>query len=52
MEYCAGDHAYLKEPQYYKGYRYVDIVEVYGNELLVRTESGWEFSVYADELED
>ena len=52
MDYVAGDSAYLKEPKYYKGYRYVDIAEVYDNELLVRTESGWEFTVFPDELED
>ena len=52
MSYSVGDSAYLKEPQYYKGYHYVEVVEIDGDRLLVRTDSGWEFTVDADELED
>jgi hypothetical protein len=45
-----GDYAYLKEP--YLGYRYVDILEVNGDRLLVRLTSGKEIEVYEDELEE
>ena len=46
----AGDYTYLKEP--YLGYRYVDILEVNDDKLLVRLASGKEIEVYEDELED
>jgi len=49
-EYSIGDYAYLKVP--FKGYRYVEIVGFDGNQLIVQITSGYEFSVYADELED
>ena len=44
-----GSYAYLKEPV--KGYRRVEVIEFYGRKVLVRTESGWEFTVYISELE-
>jgi len=45
-----GDIAHLIKPE--KGYRRVEIVDFDGVRLVVRTESGWELTVYADELED
>lgn len=45
-----GDSAYLKQPD--KGYRYVEIIGFDGNRLIVRTTSGYEFTVYEDELEE
>ena len=50
-KYEIGDCAYLKEP--YLGYRYVEIIgfDGYGR-LIVRLSSGFEFSIYPDELED
>jgi len=45
-----GESAYLKEPV--KGYRYVEIVDFDGKRLIVRTTSGYEFSICEDELED
>ena len=45
-----GDVYYLKEPV--KGYRRIEIVEFYGNDILVRTSSGWEFTVREDDLEE
>jgi len=45
-----GDVVNLREPV--KGYRRIEIVEFYGRDILVRTESGWEFAVREDELED
>ena len=45
-----GDIVYLKERV--KGYRRVEIVEFYGIDILVRTTSGWEFTVRRDDLED
>lgn len=49
-EWQIGDSAYLKEPV--RGYRYVEIVDFDGVKLVVRASSGYEFSVYTDELED
>jgi len=49
-KWSIGDSAYLKEPM--KGYRYVEIIGFEGNRLIVRTTSGWEFTIYEDELED
>lgn len=45
-----GDSAYLKKPEL--GYRYVEIIGIEGDRLLVRTTSGYEFRIYEDELED
>ena len=45
-----GDIVYLKEPV--KGYRVVEVVEFYGRDILIRTESGWEFCVGEDDLEE
>ena len=45
-----GDTACLITPV--KGYRKVEIVGYDGLRLVVRTESGWEFTVWEDELED
>jgi len=45
-----GDRVCLKEPV--KGYSRVEIVEFYGRDILIRTESGWEFTVREDDLED
>ena len=50
VKYQIGDGAYLKEPV--KGYRYVEIVDYDDGRFVVRTTSGWEFTVYEDELED
>jgi hypothetical protein len=44
-----GDSAYLKEPV--KGYRYVEIVGFDGRFIVVKTTSGWEFSVSEDDFE-
>jgi len=49
-EWEIGDKAYLIKPE--RGYRCVEIVDYDGVKLVVRTESGWEFSVYKDELEE
>jgi len=49
-EWSIGDTADLKEPV--KGYRHVEIVGFDGNQLVVQTSSGWEFSVWEDELEE
>jgi len=49
-KYQIGDYAYLKRPEL--GYRYVDIIGIEGERLLVRVTSGYEFTVYPDELED
>ena len=49
-EWNIGDSAYLKEPE--RGYRYVEIVGYDSNRLIVRTTSGYEFTVYEDELEE
>ena len=46
--YQEGDSAYLKEPV--KGYHYVEIVGFDGSRIIVRTSSGYEFTVYEDEL--
>ena len=48
-EWEVGESAYLKRPEL--GYRCVEVVGHDGYRLLVRTESGYEFSVYEDELE-
>ena len=45
-----GDSATLKVPE--RGYKYVEIVRFYGRDILVRTTSGWEFSVREDDLEE
>ena len=45
-----GDSAYLKEPV--RGYRYVEIIDFDGYRLIVKTSSGYEFTVYEDELEE
>ena len=45
-----GDSAYLKEPE--RGYRYVEIVGFEGVRLIVRTTSGYEFTIYEDKLEE
>ena len=49
QELQIGDTAYLKKPE--KGYRFVEIVGFDGVRLIVRTTSGWEFTIYEDELE-
>ena len=49
-ERSIGDTAYLKEP--IKGYRFVKIVGFDGVRIIVMTTSGWEFSIYEDELEE
>jgi len=49
-DFEVGEAAYLKEPV--KGYRYVEIVDYDGPRLVVRTTSGWEFTVWPDELEE
>lgn len=49
-EYEIGDSACLKEPVL--GYRYVEIVGFDGVRLIVRTTSGYEFTIYEDELEE
>ena len=49
-EWEIGDTAYLISPV--KGYRKVEIVDFDGVRPIVRTESGWEFSVWPDELEE
>jgi hypothetical protein len=45
-----GDIVYLKEAV--KGYRRVEIVQFYGRDILIRTESGWEFCVCEDDIEE
>jgi len=45
-----GDSGYLKVPE--RGYRYVEVIGFDGNRLLVTTTSGYEFTIYEDELED
>ena len=47
-----GDSFDLKRPQNYKGYRYVEVTGFNGKRVVVKTTSGWEFEVYADELEE
>ena len=49
-EWGIGDSGYLIEPVL--GYRFVEIVGFDGNRLVVQTTSGFEFTIYADELED
>ena len=44
-----GDSANLKEP--FEGYRYVEIVGFDGNRIVVQTTSGYQFTVYEDEME-
>lgn len=48
-DFYVGESAYLREPV--KGYRYVEIVGFDGNRIVVRTTSGYEFTVYEDELQ-
>ena len=45
-----GESAYLKKPEL--GYRYVEIVGFEGCRLIVKTTSGYEFTIYEDELEE
>ena len=49
-EWEIGDTGYLIKPE--KGYRRVEIVGFDGVRLVVQTESGWEFTIYEDELEE
>ena len=49
-KYSIGDYGYLKKP--YQGYKYVEIIGFEGNKLVVRLSSGFEITIYADELED
>ena len=49
-EWQIGDSGYLKQPE--KGYRFVEIVGFDGLRLVVQTTSGWEFTIWPDELED
>jgi hypothetical protein len=49
-EWEVGDRACLINLE--KGYRHVEIRGFDGLKLIVQTESGWEFSVYPDELEN
>lgn len=49
-EWEIGDYANLKVPE--KGYRHVEIIGFDGVRLVVRTSSGWEFTVYEDELQE
>jgi hypothetical protein len=50
-EHEIGDSAYLKKPE--RGYRYVEVVgEEPDGRLTVQTESGYEFKVWGDELEE
>ena len=42
--------AYLITP--FRGYRHVEVVGFEGIRLVVQISSGYEFTVYADELED
>jgi hypothetical protein len=49
-EYDIGEYAYLKIP--FKGYKYVEVVGFEGEQLIVQITNGYEFTVYADELED
>jgi hypothetical protein len=49
-DYSVGDSAYLKETEL--GYRYVEIIgQEPDGRLEVKTTSGHEFSIWADELE-
>ncbi len=48
QEWGIGESAELKVPE--KGYRYVEIVDFDGCRPVVRTSSGWEFSVNPDDL--
>lgn len=50
VKYEIGDTAYLKVPE--RGYRHVEIVDYNCVKLVVRVESGMEFTVYPNELED
>ena len=49
-EWEIGDTGNLIKPE--KGYRHVEVVGFDGVFLIVRTTSGWEFSIYEDELEE
>ena len=49
-EWEIGDSGYLIEPVL--GYRFVEIVGFDGVRLVVQTTSGYEFTVYEDELEE
>jgi hypothetical protein len=48
-EYEVGDYACLKVPE--RGYRNVEVIGYDWRRIVVRTSSGYEFSVYEDELE-
>jgi hypothetical protein len=50
MEYEIGDKAYLKQPEL--GYKCVEIIGLTEYKIEVRLESGYEFSVYPNELEE
>jgi hypothetical protein len=52
MNYEIGDRAYLKKPE--RGYRYVEIIgeNVCGRIEVQIVESGYEFTIWTDELED
>ena len=49
-KYDIGETAYLKVPE--RGYRAVEIIGFEGGRLVVKTTSGMEFTIRADELED
>jgi len=51
-EWEIGDIAKLKNPSHYKGYRHVEIVGLDGLKLVVETRSGWQLTIFEDELED
>ena len=50
QEWEIGDFTYLKEP--FKGYSHVEIAGFDGVKLVVCISSGYELTVYEDELED
>ena len=51
-EWEIGDTANLKNPSHYKGYRHVEVVGFDGHKLVVETSSGWQLTVWEDELEN
>ena len=48
-EYNIVDAVYLKQPE--RGYYYVEIIDKHGEQLTVRTTSGYEFTIYPDEID-
>ena len=49
-EYEIGETVYLKRPEL--GYRCVEIIDIDSHgRYIVRTTSGYEFTIYADEIE-